>query len=215
MVRKVKSLIFDLDGVLIDSFDDVADALNFSLATVGLQEKSYDEIKKHFGNGIHNLVRITLGEEHQSILNQVIDLFKTQYHKTCLHKTVLYPDVEELLEHYQDKNLAVVTNKAEEFARYILEKLKIEKYFTYIMGPESVEHMKPHPEAIIKLLHTFQTEKDETVMIGDSASDIEAGKGAGVLTCAATYGFGDREKLIAAQPDFRVGSLVELKNLFY
>ncbi|MBZ4653789.1 MAG: hypothetical protein JG781_1128 [Peptococcaceae bacterium] len=214
-MKKITTLLFDLDGVLIDSFADVADALNYAFKAVGAPEKSYEEIKSIFGYGAKNLVADGLGEKYASYFNEAMVTFKERYLATCLNKTKLYPGVEEVLNHFKDKNLAVVTNKSESFSRYILEQLGVGQYFRYIVGPESVSCLKPHPEGILLLLERFRADAAESVMIGDFPSDMAAGKAAGTLTCGAYYGFGDRTKLKGAQADYYIETIAELKDLFF
>jgi phosphoglycolate phosphatase len=210
-VKKVGAILFDLDGVLIDSFRDVADTLNFVLSSYGMKQKPYEDIKQIFGYGLSHLLSESVGKNNGNVLDESRKLFTRKYQELCLNNT---PHVAEVLDFYKDKNMAVVTNKPEHFAKHILEKLNVGVYFKYILGPESVTHNKPHPEVINKLLAVFRTDKRNTVIVGDSVVDINAGKAAGIITCYATYGFGNPREIIKAQPDYSIDCITGLRQIF-
>lgn len=214
MQKKISTIIFDLDGVITNSFADVADAVNKTLEVLGLAPRSYEYIKKHFNNGDRNLVAKALGAEKMSLLEEAMSLYFTLYEKNCFHKTTLFPGVKEVLEYYRNKNLAVLTNKIEKISRFHLEQLGVAHYFKLIAGPESVPELKPAPDGIFWLMKELGAERKETVMVGDSLADIQAGKAAGVITCALTSGYSEREKLCAAEPDLMLDSLGDLTKFF-
>ena len=213
-MREIDTIIFDLDGVLTDSLEDVADGVNVALSAMGVPEKSYVEIQGLFGHGAKSLFQKALGEDNAHLLDETIHVFKKYYNDNCVIKTRLYPGVEAVLKHFENKNMAVLTNKAEDSARIILKALRVDYYFGYIYGPASLSRLKPHPEGIEKLMNNFGSTRERTVMVGDSASDIEAGKAAGVITCAVKNGFGDSAELLATEPDYCLDSIHEMIDRF-
>jgi phosphoglycolate phosphatase len=139
-VRKIETLLFDLDGVLIDSLDDAVDCLNYTFLALGLKEKGRSEIQTYLGPGDTHLVLQGIGEENSHLLDQALMLYRERYKEMCVNKTALCPGVEEVLHYFRDKNMAVITNKPEAMARYVLEKLKAAHFFKFIWGPESVKN---------------------------------------------------------------------------
>ncbi|MCH6568239.1 MAG: HAD-IA family hydrolase [Nitrospinae bacterium] len=122
--------------------------------------------------------------------------------------------VEEVLRHFfATRPLAVITNKPEAFSRSILEGLGLAGYFREILGYDSVERKKPHPEGILQVLQGWGVEPTRAVMVGDSDHDILAGKAAGTVTVAVAYGFKSAEELLSAGPDYLIHDIRELIEL--
>jgi phosphoglycolate phosphatase len=213
--KTVDVLVFDFDGVLVDSGLDIASAMNYVLRHFNLPELPADVIISFIGRGAGMLVRDSLGQAHQDLLDQALPMFLQRYSEFYLVDTSLYPGVQELLEFYHraGKTLAIATQKAEPITHAILAGLKINPYISIVVGPESITHRKPHPESIIKILQATQTDPQRLVMVGDMATDIQAGQAASTLTCAVTYGLGQRTDLEAARPDFIIDEITELCRL--
>lgn len=132
-----------------------------------------------------------------------------------MNHTRFYPSGREILDHFHDKKQAICSNKPEDFVRRILQSLDSMDCFDAILGGDSLKSKKPDPEGLLHLLDLFQCSPEQTVLIGDSPVDIEAGKRAGVVTCVVSFGFGDPKEITSAGPDCCVDHLSELKNLFY
>jgi phosphoglycolate phosphatase len=213
--RNVDVLVFDFDGVLVDTGHDIANAINYVLRHFGLAELPAEVIISFIGRGAPKLVQDSLGEAHLDLLDRALPMFLKRYSKFYLVETHLYPGVREVLEHYQEagKTLAIATQKPEPITRSIISGLQISPYIDIVVGPESITHRKPHPESILKILQATQTEPQRLIMVGDMASDVQTGKAAGSLTCAVTYGLGHRPDLEAANPDFLIDEIKELCSL--
>ena len=141
-------------------------------------------------------------------------VFIDYYGAHLLDHTLPYPGVEEVLRHFfATRPLAVITNKPEAFSRTILEGLGLAGYFREILGYDSVERKKPHPEGILLALHGWGVEPTRAVMVGDSDHDILAGKAAGTVTVAVAYGFKSSEELLSAGPDYLIHDIRELIEL--
>jgi phosphoglycolate phosphatase len=110
--------------------------------------------------------------------------------------------------------MAVASNKPEEFTRKILKGLGVESSFQMILGGDSLSVMKPDPEPILHILRTLRVAPAKSLMIGDSPGDIEAGRAAGSLTCAVSYGYRTKAVLQGAKPDFMIDDIRELVHLF-
>jgi phosphoglycolate phosphatase len=214
MQKTVDVLVFDFDGVLVDSGLDIANAMNYVLRHFGLRELPPKTIIGFIGRGAGKLVEDSLGEAHKDLLDQALPMFLQRYSEFFLVDTCLYPGVKEVLEFYHQagKTLAIATQKPEPITHAILTGLEINPYISIIVGPESITHRKPHPESIIKILQATQTDPQQLIMVGDMPTDIQTGKAAGTLTCAVTYGLGQRADLEAALPDYVIDAIKELYN---
>lgn len=208
----IELLIFDLDGTLVDSREDILNAVNHTLSSLDLPQIPADEIINHVGWGASNLVRSVLGEANQHLFKKAMHLFKAFYAEHLLDHTVLYSGVRELVESVALPK-TVCTNKPTEFSVKILEGLGVAKFFTVISGGDKFTAKKPAPDALHALALDAGVLLEKVLMIGDSVIDIEAGKNAGAKTCAVTYGFGQKEDLVRANPDYILDSITEVKGI--
>ncbi len=206
----VKLLIFDLDGTLADTGQDIADALNYSLSPFGVREYSVDETKAMVGSGISSLLNSLVPPDASSpdAEEEVTSRFLDFYAEHLMRNTYAYPHVQETLEQLGAYTKVVLTNKRTAYSREIIEKLGIAQHFDLIWGSDSVREKKPSPVAILDLLNHYSVSKEEAVMIGDSNFDVQAAKAAGIHVVAVTYGFRPREKLQGA--DYIIDSFNDL-----
>jgi HAD superfamily hydrolase (TIGR01549 family) len=163
---------------------------------------------------VEKIIERVLIPKNASLQKEALSLFGEYYHQHLLDHTRLYPHVRETLEHFKGKKKAVATNKTLHFTLKMLEGLGIQPYFEMILGGDSTEHIKPNPEPLARILQTLQVMPTRAVMIGDSVSDILAGRRAGMATCALTYGLGQREDLIKAGPDYLADDIWDLTEIF-
>jgi HAD superfamily hydrolase (TIGR01509 family) len=141
-------------------------------------------------------------------------VFLERYEHHLLDKTVLYPNVHNVLDYLRNKKRAVVTNKMHRLSVAVLRGLGIERQFDAILGGDSGPDKKPHPALLNAVLQCFDIDRAKAVMVGDGETDIEAGRRAGVITCGVTYGLGDKTALIEAGPDFLIDAIDELPQCF-
>lgn len=209
------ALCFDLDGTLIDSGDDLVQATIHSLHGLGIDPPPPEVIIGYVGGGARGLLQDSMGEAATpERLEAGLAAFIDYYGAHLLDHTLPYPGVEEVLRHFfATRPLAVITNKPEAFSRTILEGLGLAGYFREILGYDSVERKKPHPEGILQALHGWGVEPTRAVMVGDSDHDILAGKAAGTVTVAVAYGFKSSEELLSAGPDYLIHDIRELIEL--
>lgn len=209
------AICFDLDGTLIDSGDDLVQATIHSLHGLGIDPPPPEVIIGYVGGGARGLLQDSMGEAATpERLEAGLAAFIDYYGAHLLDHTLPYPGVEEVLRHFfATRPLAVITNKPEAFSRTILEGLELAGYFREILGYDSVERKKPHPEGILQALHGWGVEPTRAVMVGDSDHDILAGKAAGTVTVAVAYGFKSPEELASAGPDYLIHDIRELIEL--
>lgn len=218
----IKLLIYDLDGTLIDSCRDIANAVNWTLKEIGFKELSLKQISSFVGRGVTNLMTGVLKEslrqegnsneesKMDKLLEQSIKLYRAHYGKHLLDETKLYPSVKTVLEHFKNRKQAVITNKPEGFSNEILKGLKIDSYFFRVIGGDQKFPKKPAPEPVLEIVKSAQVHPDEGVLIGDSAIDVETGRNAKIKTIAVTYGFNSLDEIKHSGPDFIFSDLAEL-----
>ena len=211
---KIHLIIYDLDGTLIDSRRDIVNAVNWTLSELGLKELAAKQISSFVGNGVTNLMRQALEAVEvprtAPFLERSIKIFRKRYGEHLLDETSLYPSVRQVLEFFKDRKQAVITNKPEEFSLTILKGLGIDSYFFKVVGGDRGFPKKPDPAAVFDILSLARISPEETLLVGDSATDIQTGRNAGVRTAAVTYGFGKRPEIETARPDFLLEGLEEL-----
>ena len=203
-------IIYDLDGTLVDSLDDIADSVNRTLARFGLPQLPPNEVRRYVGSGARHLIRALIPST--ASFDEIFKFFLDDYDRHLLDKTTLYPGVAATLEHFSDKRQAVISNKPTGLSVKILQGLKVDHFFSAIRGGDSGFPLKPDPAAILQLLEKFKIKADRALIVGDSPVDIEAGKKAGIKTCAVTYGLRDKAELIAAQPDLLLNRIDQLTD---
>jgi phosphoglycolate phosphatase len=203
-------LIFDLDGTLIDSEADLVQSVNAVRTWMGLDPLPEKLVATYVGRGVPVLMRRALGEDaSEEDIARGVDYFLQFYQEHMLDHTVPYPGVREALERLNGRTLAVLTNKPVNFSRSILEGLRLAPYFSFVYGGNSFEHKKPHPVGVLRLMEETGASAAETLIVGDSDTDVLTGRNAGVKICGVTYGIGSHT-LQNTPPDFLVDDLREL-----
>ncbi len=206
-------ILFDLDGTLIDSKQDIANSVNDALQSEGYEPRPPQIIQDFVGRGLSHLIRDVLGNPTQDEIQKVTQQFWNHYLDHLLDHTTLYPGVLDFLEEFSTLPKAVVTNKPYLFSKKILEGLGIASHFQWLIGGDSLPVQKPSPDVFKPILQDWQRPLSTVLMVGDSRIDIDCGKAAGTLTCGVTYGFRTRDELISAQADFVIDQFTDLKNL--
>ena len=195
--------IFDMDGTLADTLEDLADAVNHGLRELGYPEHTYEKYKHFVGNGAVKLCYRALPEDKKEDTDKLHELFSQYYGQHFLDKTVLYDGIGECLKRLSEAGakLAVATNKPQDFARSIAEKLLPEIDFVKVLGGCAERPKKPDTAIINEILSEIP-ESGKVYMIGDSDVDIMTGKNAGITTIGCAWGFRGVEELKSAGADF-------------
>jgi phosphoglycolate phosphatase len=207
-------LIFDLDGTLIDSRLDLANAVNATRHHMGMGAIENELVYTFVGNGAPVLIRRALGEQAtQPEVQRALDFFMQYYRAHELDHTILYPGVREALDRLlaARKHMAVLTNKPVRMSRSIVEGLGVGRHFFQVYGGNSFEFKKPHPVGIEALRNETGAGREETVMVGDSAVDVRTARNAGIRCCGVTYGF-QPETLADPAPDLLVNRMEEFAD---
>jgi phosphoglycolate phosphatase len=212
-MQPISLLIFDLDGTLVDTLDDIASSVNHALAHLGRNPVSRDAVRQFVGDGVEALMTRSLGGGTDG-LPEAVTLYKEHHRKNLVVRSALYPAVRETLEHFRELPMAVISNKTTEFVTPLIERLGIARYFKMVIGADCGLPLKPAPDAVRHIMAEFGAPKDRTAIVGDGTTDVRAGKAAGVITCSVTYGFRSEDELRKAGPDHIIHSLSELRTLF-
>ena len=207
-------VMFDLDGTLADTGHDLADAVNFTRAHFNLAPSPEKLVYSHVGRGVEYLLKHSLPVKSANQFQEVMRVFLDYYENHLLDRTVLYAGVQDVLDYFRGKLRVVVSNKIYRLTLAVVRGLGVEGQFDAIFGGDSAAEKKPHPALLNLVLQRFQIPAVQALIVGDGATDIEAGRSAGVITCGVTYGLGNRDDLIAANPDFLIDDLSELTDHF-
>jgi phosphoglycolate phosphatase len=218
----VSSMLFDLDGTLIDSRTDLANSINLMLADLGRPLLDEVTVGGFVGDGVRVLVHRCLtatDPNHQppeeALHAKGIALMHSHYADEMLKTTRLYPQIAETLASFGNKRKAVVTSKEVRFTKIILDHFDIARYFDAIVGGDTTPARKPDPRPVLEAMRLLGGPASGAVMVGDSENDINAGRGAGTLTCAVTFGFRTAEQLRLAEPDVIIDRFDQLADNFY
>jgi phosphoglycolate phosphatase len=218
----VKLMLFDLDGTLIDTLGDLTASINQMLNNLGRPPLSRETVGQIIGNGIPVTVHCCLTVTHpdrqppdEKIHAEAIELTHRYYADRMLDTTQLYEGVTETLEYFKDKRKAVVTSKEARFTHFLLDHFGIAHHFDAIVGGDTVPARKPDPAPVLEAIKMLGGAAQEAMMIGDSETDVEAGRNAGTRTCAVAYGYRTREQLRATSPDVIIERFDQLRKHFY
>ena len=199
---RAEVLLFDFDGTLIDSKVDIATAVNLTLGDLGLPLRSIEEIFSFVGDGVKRLLRLSVGEDNPDQYERALEVFRRHYLEHCVQTTRWYPGIWEVLQHYKDRRKVIVTNKSLEYTMAIVDGLQARDLFQHVEAPRDTAELKPEPVMLERALAVLGADSKHTVMIGDSTNDVRAAQAAGIRACAVGYGYGNRERVAALQPDF-------------
>lgn len=204
-------IIFDLDGTLVDSAPDLANAINKMLVSLGRAEFSQQQIRGWVGNGVQVLVERALAGStdvdislEQTLLDKALHSFLTFYRQAVCVDSSLYPQVRETLTTLKAHGyrLAIVTNKPVEFIEPILQALAVSDLFEQALGGDSLAAKKPDPLPLLHLSEQLGVALQDCLMVGDSKNDIIAAQNANMHSVGLTYGYNYDEDIAVYHPDF-------------
>ncbi len=208
MIPRFPVYLFDIDGTLLDSARDICGAVQQVLDTTACPPVSFEFLKGYIGLHLINLFQDLFPGSTLEQIDQLIFQYRTFYLARGHQLTSVYPGVAEALAGLGARK-ATATTKGTPTTRAILEQFGLLRYFDHVQGTDGFP-CKPAPDVILTALAGIGAKPEECLMVGDSAADMEAGRRAGVKTCAVRYGYGKPEELAAWQPDYWVADLREL-----
>lgn len=209
----IRLILYDLDGTLVDSREDLANAVNRTLNDLGLPTRSNTELYGFVGNGVRMLLARAVGENRPEQLAEALGVFRSHYLTHLTDHSRLYPGVEHVLSAFSDRGQAIVTNKPMIYTRGVVDNLGLAGRVGLVLGGDSTPHLKPNPAMLHAALAHFGAEPDEAVMVGDGVPDIEAARAAGIPSIILTCGMSDPDRLRAARPDYLIDHIGQVVSV--
>lgn len=198
-MKKYAAVLFDLDGTLIDSLEDLADSANKALTDYGYKTHPVEAYKKFIGNGFRQLVKNACPEDtDESVIDVIFENARNIYNKNYLKKTCLYDNISDLLHKLEDMGIkmAVCSNKPDDFTNDIVNQLIGKDFFGVVFGERAGIPRKPDPAALLEAAGCLNVRPEETIYLGDSGGDMISAEKAGMLAAGALWGFRERQELV-------------------
>lgn len=194
---KYKLAIFDMDGTILDTLEDLADCMNYSLEKNGYPKRTLSEVRSFVGNGIHKLVeRAVPVETSEEEVEKVFHTFHGYYKDHCAIKTRPYDGICEVIQNMREQGIltAVVSNKADYAVKSLCDDY-FKGLFDFAVGDREGYQRKPYPDSVYAVLEKFEINKSEAVYIGDSEVDLQTAKNADIDVIMVGWGFRDADYL--------------------
>ena len=197
-MHKITTIIFDMDGTVLNTLDDLTDSVNYVFSKFGLPARSRDEYRQFFGNGIGYAMKCAAPEgTPDSLIEEMIPVFKEYYDIHCLDKTGPYDGIIDLMKELRDSGckMAIVSNKIDSAVKELNERF-FSEYVSVAIGERPGVNRKPAPDTVFAALAELGSSTDEAVYIGDSEVDLMTAKNSNLPCIAVLWGFRDRDFLI-------------------
>ncbi len=212
-------VLIDVDGTLVDSVPDLAYCVDEMLKAVDMTPHGEAEVRHWVGNGVERLVRRALigqldGEPDDALFDKAYPIFMDLYKDNTSKRSCLYPGVKEGIDYLQASGykLGCVTNKAEAFTHPLLKDLGLFDYFESIVSGDSLEKKKPDPMPLVYSAEKLGVSPEDSLMLGDSISDVKAARAAGFQIICMSYGYNHGVDIRESNPDVVIDSMAELKD---
>lgn len=212
---KYNTVIFDLDGTLLNTLEDLADSVNFALESFNYPTRTYQEIRSFIGNGVKDLVTksVPTGTDEEAIL-KCLQVFKDHYKTNMQNKTAPYDGIIDLLEELNSKNvkLGIVSNKYDSGVKN-LNKYYFKGLIPVAIGEREGVRKKPAPDTVLAAMEELNSTKEKCLYVGDSPSDMITAQNANMKGVGVTWGFRDEDLLRESGADFIIKSPKELLEI--
>jgi len=210
-----KTVIFDLDGTLLYTLEDLKDSVNFALSKFNYPPKNLEEIRNFVGNGVKVLMELSIPQgKNNENFNECLAIFKTHYAQNMYNKTKPYDGIIEMLENLQNLGFktAVVSNKFDLATKELCKKYFAEKIEIAIGESENIRK-KPAPDSIFKVMEILNSNKNSTYFVGDSEVDIQTAQNAILHCISVTWGYKNEEFLLKNGAKFLANSPQEILKI--
>lgn len=192
-MRRYNTVIFDLDGTLLNTLEDLTDAVNYALEKHGFSTHSLKDVRKFLGNGVKRLMELAIpGGLESSAFEETFEDFKVYYSEHCHEKTRPYDDIIELLTQLKEQGvkMAIVSNKMDSAVKE-LQKVYFSDLIPVAIGESADVRKKPAPDAVLEAVKQLDSKVEECLYVGDSEVDIATAKNAGMICISCLWGFRD------------------------
>jgi phosphoglycolate phosphatase len=198
--------LFDLDGTLVDTRRDIAEAVNHVLQLHARPVADLVTVISWVGDGLDDMMARAFKTDEGVFVDELVDEFRSYYKDHCTDFSYVYEGCSETLTSLQERgaHLSVLTNKPQDLSLEILRHLGILQYFDHVVGPNDADLRKPNPSNLLSLVRDIGTSKDRTLMVGDSRNDILVAHSAGVASCGCTFGYIGRDALLELKPTYLI-----------
>ena len=220
MIRKPKMILIDVDGTLVDSVPDLTYCVDEMMQRLGREPRGEAGVRNWVGNGVERLVRRALigqldGEPDETEFARAYPVFLDLYAENTSRRSVLYPGVREGVDYLKAEGyrLGCVTNKAEQFTLPLLTDLGLIDAFEVVVCGDTLPQKKPDPAPLLHAAEQLGVGAEDSLMIGDSRSDVKAARAAGFQIVCMSYGYNHGEDIRDYAPDAVIDSMTELKGL--
>ena len=217
--QTIKAVLFDLDGTLLNTLDDIADSANHALRTLGLPTHPTEDYKYFVGDGMTMLLKRILPDDRRSpeLLDEITSIYASYYSEHAIDRTKPYAGVPEMLQalkkHDSALKLAVISNKPDEQVKITIDHFFEHGTFDYSSGGLDGVPLKPHPAMALRALEALCVGAQESVFVGDTGMDMQTAKSAGCLAIGAKWGFRSEAELKTNGADYLISSPEELVRL--
>jgi HAD superfamily hydrolase (TIGR01509 family) len=208
LIPEFSVYIFDLDGTLVDSAEDICGAIQGVLASTDKPDVPFEFLKSYIGRHLLELFEHLFPHYTAERIEALIEEYRRAYPLRKHANTRVFPSAAQVLSRLPGRK-STATTKSTATARVVLELFGLLRFFDHVQGTDGFP-AKPHPDVLIRALEGLGAGTDECLFIGDSPADMEAARRAGIKCCAATYGYGKRKELAKWKPDYWIGDLAEL-----
>ena len=208
-----KAVIFDLDGTILNTLDDLYYSTNYALEKFNLPKRTYEEIRCFVGNGVKVLIEKAVGRDNLNLVDEVIEEFKNHYQVHSQDHIRKYEGIDEVLKTLKSKGikLSVVTNKFNLAAQDIVRKY-FKDVFDYVLGESSELRRKPYPDMCNYVLDKLDVKSSDTLYVGDSDVDILTAQNSGLKCLSCSWGFKTKEELISYNANIIIDNPCEILN---
>ena len=203
-------VVFDLDGTLVETREDLAASVNYALRATGIPELAVETIVHFVGDGALKLIQRSLGENNdRALCDEVLEAFLGHYEGHCTEKSLSYPGVAEIIPGLSPLPLAVLTNKPAGPTDIILNALGLKACFGNVIGGDSEYGRKPDPAGLLAIISGSQVQPARTLLVGDTSVDVLTARNAGCQCAGVQYGFRPGD-FIKDPPDYLLGEFSDL-----
>lgn len=213
-------ILIDVDGTLVDSVPDLAFCVDEMLKRLDMPVRGEERVRHWVGNGVERLVERALvddldGYPDEELKAKALPIFMDLYAENTCVRSCLYPGVQEGMNYMKQAGykLGCVTNKAAAFTIPLLKQLGIHDEFAIIISGDTLAKKKPDPLPLLHAAEFFGVKPSDSMMLGDSVSDVKAARAAGFQITCMTYGYNHGANIADAKPDALIDSMVELQSL--
>lgn len=211
-MKKYDTVIFDMDGTLLNTLEDLSDSVNFIMEMYGFPRRTVQEIRSFVGNGVARLIELSIPDGRSNpMYEKCLGDYRIHYSKNMQNKTDAYEGIRELLRQLSEQNykVAIVSNKFDKAVKE-LNKVYFGEYINVAIGESDNISKKPAPDTVFKALEELGSAPDKAVYVGDSEVDVKTARNSGTTSIGVTWGFRDREVLEQEGADYVIDKPCEL-----